>query len=151
MDLRAGEIDDGLVSYSGQIVRLRNLMRALPISTSRGLQVPILEGTLQSREAMKSFLREYEEYPVTMAEGMIDGIPKRPVGILELMDLAQKQLLKGIHNVVQIVNKGQCIRAPRLVAGLIETRKDPKELESGIRDILGINVRKPVVDSVYQR
>lgn len=40
-----------------------------------------------------------------MAERIEDSIPKRPVGILELLDGAQKKLLMDIDNAGQVRNE----------------------------------------------
>lgn len=49
----ASRSDVGRVSNSVEQVRVEDLMGALPISMSGGLQLPTLEGKLLSREAVK--------------------------------------------------------------------------------------------------
>lgn len=63
-----GRRNVGLVSNSGELVRVEDLMRALTITTGRGLQPPTLEGKRVSREFVKKFLPNHQEYASRMKD-----------------------------------------------------------------------------------
>lgn len=89
--------ESALVTNSGKRVQFEDLRRPLSITTSRGLQ-PSLEGKTLSREIVQTFLRDYQGYASSMIEGVVDGIPKRPVGLCELIDEDQRRVLSNVHN-----------------------------------------------------
>lgn len=93
-----------------------------------------------------------------MIKEKVHGIPIRPVGALELLDRVQKQLLverrTSAMRKSQKINKEQCLRALKRVAGVSETMKDRRTLGSEIRETLRTDVRKPVVErrwAVFRR
>lgn len=55
--------------------------------------------------------------------GVVDGIPERPVGVCELIDEDQRQMLSEVYDEGQVMGKEQCLRALRHVAGVIDTVK----------------------------
>lgn len=81
-------------------------MRFLSITTSRGLQPPSLEEKRLSREFVKTFLTDYHGYVSRMTEGVVVGIPERPVGVFELIDEDETRVLSDANNEGQIMSEG---------------------------------------------
>lgn len=69
-------------------------------------------------------------------------IPRHPVG-------SQRQLIKEIHNSGREMDKEQCVRGLKLVAGISDTMDDPRKLLNDMRGAFRIDRRKNIVDSVY--
>lgn len=75
---------------SGERIRVEDLVIFLSVTPSRGLQTPSLEGKRLCRGNVKTFLTDYQGYTSRMTEGVFGGIPKRSVGVYELVDEDQR-------------------------------------------------------------
>ena len=100
-----GEEDDSprasgtaLVLNSGERMSVEDLMRCSSVTTGRGLQPPSLDGKPLSRDNVKTFLTDNQGYASRMTEGVVDGIPKRPASVCELMDEDQRRVLRFAYN-----------------------------------------------------
>lgn len=79
-------------------------MRTLSITTSLGLQASLWSGGEETREIVKKFLSDYQGYASRMTEGVVDGIPKQPVGLCELNDEDQRRVLSNVYNKGHVMN-----------------------------------------------
>lgn len=79
---------------------------------------PSLEGKRLSRDNVKKKLRDYQEYASRTIGGVVDGVSKRPVGVLEPLD-DQRQLLKELHNGHRVMSEEKCHRPLKYVVGVI--------------------------------
>lgn len=92
-------------------------MRVLSISTGAGLRSPGVEGKLMSREFVKTFLNEYEGHISWTTVGLINGVPNRPVALLELVNEPYSNFSRAL-TMGQERDEEQCPRELKRVAGI---------------------------------
>lgn len=85
---------------------------------------------------------------INMRSRVADRIPRYPIGALELLDGPPGQLLKDIHTSGRETDEERHARALKAASGISDRMKEPRKLESGTKEALGMDRRKPVVDRV---
>lgn len=125
-------------------------MRLLSLTASRGLQPPSLEGKRLSLEIVKTLLTDHQGYASKMTEGVVDGMPKRPVDVCELTDEDQRRVLSDAYNEGRDMNEEQFLRALKRVAEVIDTIRDTQTLERESKENLKMDAKVPVMERVIQ-
>lgn len=77
---------------------VQQLLKALTVITLAGKEPPRLEGNPVTKEDIKVFIDEYDEYCEEMRWGVSGEMPRNLVGVMELLEWPQRRVIKGIHN-----------------------------------------------------
>lgn len=114
----SGDAGSGTLSES---ISVQQRLKALTVITSAGKQTPRLEGNPLTNESIEVFIKDCDEYCCDQMRWSMRGeIPRKLVGVLDLMGCSHRKVIRDAHNNEIELSDQSCTTALKKMAGLIE-------------------------------